>query len=103
MPRGDRTGPMGQGMMTGRGMGFCNGYDIPGYVNCGFGFGLGRGFRGGFGRGTGRGRMVFNTPQQQSQNLSPDVEKEMLKAETDALKKQLDYLTKRMEELEEKK
>ncbi len=103
MPRGDRTGPMGQGMKTGRGMGFCNGYDVPGYVNCGFGFGLGRGFRGGSGRGMGRGRMVFNPPQQQNQNLSPDVEKEMLKAKTDALKKQLDYLTKRMEELEEKK
>jgi len=90
-------------MMTGRGMGFCKGYDIPGYVNCSFGFGLGRGFRGGFGRGTGRGRMVFNPPKPQNQNLSPDVEKEMLKAETDALKKQLDYLTKRMEELEDKK
>ena len=30
MPRGDRTGPMGQGPMTGRNLGFCAGYDTPG-------------------------------------------------------------------------
>ena len=26
MPRGDGTGPMGMGPMTGRGMGYCTGY-----------------------------------------------------------------------------
>ncbi len=29
MPSGDRTGPMGQGSMTGRGFGFCSENDIP--------------------------------------------------------------------------
>ncbi len=30
MPRGDRTGPRGQGPRTGRGLGYCEGYDGPG-------------------------------------------------------------------------
>lgn len=74
MPRGDRTGPMGQGPMTGRGAGYCAGFNAPGYANPvpraglglrrGFGRGFtnsptysgaGRGFRGGFGRGRGAG------------------------------------------------
>ena len=58
MPGGDRTGPVGAGPMTGRGAGFCAGYDVPGYMNNtpgrgfggGRGWGMGRGFRGG-GRG----------------------------------------------------
>ena len=44
MPRGDRTGPMGAGPMTGRGVGFCAGYDVPGYMNSSFERGFGRGF-----------------------------------------------------------
>lgn len=51
MPAGDRTGPMGAGPMTGRGMGICAGYGVPGYMNSGFG----RGFGGGRGRGFGMG------------------------------------------------
>ena len=45
MPRGDGTGPMGMGPMTGRGMGYCTGYAMPVYKNAGFGMGRGRGFR----------------------------------------------------------
>ncbi len=74
MARGDGTGPDGIGPMTGRRMGFCAGFDRPGYANPGFGrgrgfgrgfghgfrafgrdLGRGLGFRGGFGRGFGRG------------------------------------------------
>ena len=33
MPRGDRTGPLGMGRLTGRKAGFCNGYVKPGYLN----------------------------------------------------------------------
>ncbi len=51
MPGGDRTGPMGAGPMTGRGVGICAGYDVPGYMNPAFG----RGFGGGRGHGMGRG------------------------------------------------
>jgi len=52
MPRGDGTGPGGQGPMTGRAMGYCAGFPVPGYVNSGFGYGG----RGGFGRGRGFGK-----------------------------------------------
>lgn len=36
MPGGDRTGPAGAGPMTGRGLGYCAGYDAPGFVRAGF-------------------------------------------------------------------
>ena len=61
MPRGDKTGPQGVGAMTGRGMGFCAGYDVPGYMNPGFNprargdYGFRRGMSRGFGMGGGRG------------------------------------------------
>ena len=48
MPAGDRTGPNGMGPMTGRGAGYCAGYNAPGFANGG------PGFRG-WGRGGGRG------------------------------------------------
>ena len=53
MPRGDRTGPLGMGPMTGRAMGYCAGNTGPRFV-----FGRGVGFGGGFGRqfSFGRGR-----------------------------------------------
>jgi hypothetical protein len=33
MPKGDRTGPMGTGAMSGRAAGFCAGFDTPGYAH----------------------------------------------------------------------
>ena len=73
MPRGDGTGPLGQGPRTGRGLGPCantntqnpaNVQDqtlgqriISGFSNVfGFGRGQGRGSGSGQGRGGGRGR-----------------------------------------------
>lgn len=50
MPGGDRTGPLGQGPMTGRGLGFCSGNNTPGYSTPGFFRRFGRGFGRGFGR-----------------------------------------------------
>jgi len=50
MPGGDGTGPLGLGPRTGRALGFCAGYNVPGYMNI-----AGRGFRRFFGRGFGRG------------------------------------------------
>ena len=56
MPRGDGTGPMGMGPMTGRGAGYCAGFSTPGYVNStprmGMAFGRGSYF---YGRGAGFG------------------------------------------------
>ncbi|MTI85064.1 MAG: hypothetical protein FH756_14505 [Firmicutes bacterium] len=45
MPRGDRTGPLGQGVKTGRGAGLCSSNSVPGFAN--------RHFRGRSGRGMG--------------------------------------------------
>ena len=65
MPAGDGTGPMGMGPMTGRGTGYCGGYEAPGYANpwprMGMAWRRGRGGRfggwgGGWGLGWGRGR-----------------------------------------------
>jgi len=50
MPGGDGTGPMGAGPMTGRAMGFCAGYGMPGWAHGGWGRGRG------WWRGGGRGR-----------------------------------------------
>ena len=43
MPGGNRTGPLGMGPMTGRGAGYCAGYNVPGYMNPNTGFGSGGG------------------------------------------------------------
>ena len=52
MPGYDQTGPMGQGPMTGRGIGPCGG----GRMQAGRGFGRGMGMRRGFGgRGSRQG------------------------------------------------
>ncbi|HSG28548.1 MAG TPA: DUF5320 domain-containing protein [Candidatus Krumholzibacterium sp.] len=72
MPGGDRTGPAGEGPGTGRGAGYCSGYDVPGYDDPvpGGRVGRARGRRAagqapGRGRGTGglrpgRGRRARN-------------------------------------------
>ena len=43
MPRGDRTGPAGEGPLTGRRMGYCVGDDQPGFISQGKGYGRGFG------------------------------------------------------------
>lgn len=43
MPRRDGTGPLGQGEMTGKGLGMCSGLNQTAY-GLGLGKGLGRGF-----------------------------------------------------------
>ena len=112
MPYGDRTGPMGQGSMTGRGLGFCAGYDSPGYTK-GFGGGMGRGF--GFGRDWGRGRRFrggwgfggsrnwpsagYNTESPWMEPLSKEDEIKMLRSETEALKRSQSAIEKRLKEL----
>ncbi len=76
MPQGDRTGPNGQGPMTGRKMGFCTGFNMPGFMNSGFRRGMG------FGRGFGRGFPCFIQPQV----ITESQEKEILKQELEAIK-----------------
>ncbi len=96
MPRGDRMGPMGAGPRTGRGLGYCAGYDSPGYTR-GFGNGYGQGFGYGRGRGFGRGFYGYNqpvapAPVSQTENL--DALKEEAKTLSSRLKSILDSIEK---------
>ena len=107
MPFGDRTGPIGQGPMTGRGAGYCAGYDVPGYANPGgFGFGRGRGRGRGFSRmHYGRAlapRWGWNAAPYAPAAPSKEEELDMLKGQADALKRSLEDIERRMQELETK-
>lgn len=104
MPRGDGTGPMGMGRMTGRGMGYCTGAATPGYANSvGFGgsFGCGRGFRRTFNvtglPGWSRSGYTVNTGI-----YDPEIsEKEILSNQVKFLEKQLQQAKKRISSLSE--
>lgn len=115
MPRGDRTGPTGQGPFTGRGLGNCKGFDSPGFTK-GMGAGMGRGggmgrsmgYGGGFGRGAGYGRgwgfnapYPVNTPAYPWMNsMSREDEIRLLKSEADALRRSQKEIEKRLGDLE---
>ncbi len=131
MPKGDRRGPNGMcagrsqahcshmqpGPMTGRGAGFCNGSNAPGYMNSGLsmrrGPGSGRGFGGGFhgaanGAGYGRGkirgqgqglRMGFQ-PSYTAPVYSKETEKGYIENEVSFLKNQLKTLEDRLAEMQ---
>ncbi len=99
MPRGDRTGPNGMGPRTGRGAGFCNGYNRPGYMNggAGTGFGYGRGMGRGYGRGMGYG---YAAPYGASYTpYSKETEKGYLENEISILKEQLKASEARLADL----
>jgi len=110
MPRGDGTGPMGMGPMTGRSAGYCAGYGVPGFMNPipDRGFGRGRGFWG-YGRGFGRGMawrwgcMYPGAIPPYSTAVSPHEEVEILKEQAQYFSKALDEINKRISELEEEK
>ena len=111
MPAGDRTGPWGAGPRTGRGFGFCSGYDAPGYAYPAAGMGRGRGFGGGFGfgRGPGRGRR-FHRPwtwgfrdypvPPVAPAFAPGEEKAALAEEAAVLEAELGRIKERLTELE---
>ncbi|UWG97117.1 DUF5320 domain-containing protein [Dehalobacter sp. DCM] len=90
MPRRDRTGPLGAGAKTGRGMGSCTG----GYAikdEAGLGLGLGLTHRRGFGCGMGRGIAV--------NQASSKTQKELLQEQRNVLKSRLDTIDKQLENL----
>ncbi|MGC9396733.1 MAG: DUF5320 domain-containing protein [Anaerolineae bacterium] len=118
MPAGDGTGPMGQGPMTGRGAGYCAGYDAPGYAVGAPGWGLGMAFRGGWGRGCrgwgfGRGwgygppgpawgpPPTWTAPPHPAA-LTPEQEIEALRSQAQWLQEQLDAIRQRIAELKPK-
>lgn len=113
MPRGDRTGPMGYGPMTGRGLGYCAGYSTPGYMHPGPGLGLGLGWGRGWGwrnwyRATGVpgwARGGWGAAPWWGWGAAPtapvaEQEREFLKAQAASLQQQLDAIRARLEELE---
>ena len=98
MPQGDRTGPNGQGSMTGRRMGFCAGFNAPGFINSSFGRGFGRG------RGFGwRARAIQSMPIQQVQPavITEKQEKQFLEQELNSLKEEMKEIEKRLKELKD--
>jgi len=113
MPAGDGTGPMGMGPMTGRAMGYCAGYPVPGFMNGGPGRGMGWGRGGGRGRGWRHGYYLTGQPLWARQGWwpapnfaasgfgpAPQQETEALKTQAAHMEKALDEIRKRISELE---
>lgn len=126
MPAGNGTGPWGMGPMSGRGAGFCAGFGMPGYMNpipgrgfrlhqgsggqVGMGFGSGRGSWGGRGGGRGRRNMFYATgvpgwarfggSAAPYPKPEPEMEKQALRDQAEALQEELEAVKKRLSELE---
>lgn len=100
MPRGDRTGPAGMGPMTGRGMGYCAGYNAPGYAYGPRRF-LGRGGGRGFGRGRGFAWAPYGYPGYGAPEMAPADERAMLSDEKKILEEQLKQISKRLNSLDD--
>jgi len=113
MPWGDRTGPFGAGPRTGRGLGYCSGNTMPGYMVGGPGLGLGRGWGRGFGRGWGRGWFGrgrgwgwgrgfwgWYDPYYPTSTVTKTDEKKFLEDQINGLSKTIETLKSRLEELE---
>lgn len=110
MPGFDRTGPRGEGPMTGGARGYCN-PDNAGYGSAygrGYGLGWGRGYRGGFGgprmgRGRDYGRQgVYGPAYAPPYAMSREEEINMLKDQADMINADLNAINKRIEELKSK-
>ncbi len=125
MPGGDGTGPGGMGSKTGRGLGYCAGFNTPGYtkgpgMGMAWGGGRGRG-RVGYGRGMawgrGRGRAGVWAAPGYTPNVAPrapvygnvpagtldkDQEINMLKQEKNYLESEMDGINKAMEDISER-
>jgi hypothetical protein len=111
MPRGDRTGPMGYGPMTGRGAGYCAGYPTPGFGAPGFRGGFrgwaggqipGGGFQGG-GRGWRHRFFESGLPRWArfyEGDISPEQETNWLKERVNQLQGQMDAINQRIKEIE---
>ena len=127
MPRGDGTGPWGQGSKTGRGLGYCSSYNTPGNTK-GPGMGLARGFGRGrrttYGRGLAwrrggggfGGNWGINNPSYEPRVFAPPIytpavtpedqikilkqEKEYLELEAKNITNALEELSKKIDEFE---
>ncbi len=98
MPRGDGTGPMGGGAMTGRGLGVCGTGTVVRGANPAGGCGMGRG-RGGSGMGLGRGLGLRNRSYTAEAAITPEDEKNIVANDIKALEAELKAAKKRADEL----
>lgn len=90
MPGRDGTGPMGQGSITGRGLGFCTGVNAKRYGNGlkrGFGYGMGLNY------GCRRGIEGYYAGQSGLTN------KELLIEQKDILQRRLDEISEQLKNL----
>jgi len=111
MPGGDKSGPRGQGPRTGRGAGYCAGYDTPGFANdpaAGAPYsdrGMGRGMGRGGGRGRGYRNRFYATGQPfwartgPAPAPAPEQEIQDLANQANWLKEQLGAINQRLSEL----
>jgi len=112
MPGRDRTGPSGEGPLTGRGAGFCAGgtglRQDASATQQGAPYGLGRGGRNARGRGLGRGyRARYWMQAGPAWRTEPDTdsldqgeETRLLRAEAEHLRSALEAIDRRLEQLE---
>lgn len=115
MPGGDRTGPIGQGPMSGRAAGYCTGSPVPGYMNAAPGRGFGRQGRGFWSHGDGvrggrgwRNRFyatgwgfgpyaILGDPSSSCTTIEEEIE--LLREQARYFDETLDSIKKRIEEL----
>lgn len=112
MPRGDGTGPLGQGPMTGRGVGYCASNAAAGFASRpAIGRGLG-GPGGGGWPGGGKGGHGFRNrfhatgvpfralPPQPDTAVNRGEEIALLKSESERMRSALETIERRLEQLE---
>ena len=111
MPNGNRTGPDGNGPMTGRGLGKCGSVLNSGFraIRRGFGFGRGMSGRGmGYGRGmSGRGmgygrRFVNDYVEPSSKDMTKDEEKQLLEEEKRYIVEEMKNIESEKQEIEKR-
>lgn len=110
MPYGDRRGPFGEGPRSGRGLGYCSGYDSPGYLRTGRSF-LGGRCSGFFGRGRGWRNMFYATGlpgwarfnNTSWKGIIAQNEEDFLRSQVSFLEEQLKSAKMRLDELKSEK
>ncbi|MHB1294866.1 MAG: DUF5320 domain-containing protein [Anaerolineae bacterium] len=104
MPGGDGSGPRGAGSMTGRALGFCAGFDDPGYAQRGAGRGPGQQ------RGGCRGRRnVYHATglpgylRDARCTFTTEQERQALERQSALLERQLEQISSRIASLDEER